>query len=255
VWIITAGFGGWRNGFPVIFRCALPRVRGYRHSDRAGAVIAHGDCFFWQDTSEIVGYLTEPEGPFPNGITSWPFRAWIHSDGQLRSEPETGADETTPAVTLDNAVRNNDSTDLHPDRAARVGGFHRDPQSVSIGANSRSTDSEFANERGFGIADGNAGPEQSFAIPTLRPGVSAVFRPSRNPSTRYNSIKSAITFKRGLNASDSGPISGWLRRVTGRTWGALARPLRPPSFAGCERAVAIALTAPHTGQFDKRAWR
>ena len=66
---------------------------------------------FRQDTGEIVGYLTE--GPFPNGITSWPFKAWVHSDGHLRSEPETGADDTPPDVTLEITVRNNASTDLH----------------------------------------------------------------------------------------------------------------------------------------------
>ena len=68
---------------------------------------------FRQDTGELLGYLTEPEGPFPGGITSWPFKAWVHSDAKLRSEPEPGMDETTPAVTVDVPVRNNDSTDLH----------------------------------------------------------------------------------------------------------------------------------------------
>jgi hypothetical protein len=29
-----------------------------------------------QDTGELLGYLTEPEGPFPGGITYWPFKAW-----------------------------------------------------------------------------------------------------------------------------------------------------------------------------------
>ena len=53
---------------------------------------------FRQDTGELIGYLTEPEGPFPGGITNWPFKAWIHSDGALRPEPEPGTDETTPAV-------------------------------------------------------------------------------------------------------------------------------------------------------------
>ena len=50
---------------------------------------------FRQDTGELIGYLTEPEGPFPGGITCWPFKAWVHSDGALRSEPEPGTDETT----------------------------------------------------------------------------------------------------------------------------------------------------------------
>ena len=68
---------------------------------------------FRQDTGELLGYLTEPEGPFPGGITYWPFKAWVHSDAKLRSEPEPGMDETTPAVTVDVPVRNNDSTDLH----------------------------------------------------------------------------------------------------------------------------------------------
>jgi hypothetical protein len=54
---------------------------------------------FRQDTGELLGYLTEPEGPFPGGITYWPFKAWVHSDAKLRSEPEPGTDETTPAVT------------------------------------------------------------------------------------------------------------------------------------------------------------
>jgi hypothetical protein len=66
-----------------------------------------------QDTGELLGYLTEPEGPFPGGITSWPFKAWVHSGGELRSEPESGTDETTRVVTLDIPVRNNDSADLH----------------------------------------------------------------------------------------------------------------------------------------------
>ena len=66
-----------------------------------------------QDTGELIEYLTEPEGPFPGGITCWPFKAWVHSDGALRSEPEPGTDETTPAVTLDIPVSNNGSTDLH----------------------------------------------------------------------------------------------------------------------------------------------
>jgi hypothetical protein len=68
---------------------------------------------FRADTGEIIGYLTEQEGPFPGGITSWPFKAWVHSDGQLRSEPETGADNTPLAVTLDIAVKNSASTDVH----------------------------------------------------------------------------------------------------------------------------------------------
>src|SRR3982751_1585309 len=68
---------------------------------------------FRQDTGELIGYLTEPEGPFPGGITCWPFKAWVHSDGALRSEPEPSTDETTPAVALDIPVSNNGSTDLH----------------------------------------------------------------------------------------------------------------------------------------------
>ena len=56
---------------------------------------------FREDTGELLGYLTEPEGPFPGGITYWPFKAWVHSDAKLRSEPEPGMDETTPAVTVD----------------------------------------------------------------------------------------------------------------------------------------------------------
>src|SRR5207248_9452723 len=68
---------------------------------------------FRQDTGELLGYLSEPEGPFPGGITYWPFKAWVHSDAKLRSEPEPGRDETTPAVILDIPVRNNDSVDLH----------------------------------------------------------------------------------------------------------------------------------------------
>ena len=54
---------------------------------------------FRQDTGELLGYLTEPEGPFPGGITCWPFKAWVHSDAKLRSEPEPGMDETTRGVT------------------------------------------------------------------------------------------------------------------------------------------------------------
>ena len=43
-----------------------------------------------QDTGELIEYLTEPEGPFPGGITCWPFKAWVHSDGALRSKAGTG---------------------------------------------------------------------------------------------------------------------------------------------------------------------
>jgi len=66
---------------------------------------------FRQDTGELLGYLTEPEGPFPGGITYWPFKSWVHSDAKLRSEPEWhGCDD----VRRDRVpVRNNDSTDLH----------------------------------------------------------------------------------------------------------------------------------------------
>ena len=67
---------------------------------------------FREDTGELLGYLTEPEGPFPGGITYWPFKAWVHSDGELRSEPEPGTDEMA-AVNLDIPVRNNDSADVH----------------------------------------------------------------------------------------------------------------------------------------------
>src|SRR5215471_10832369 len=66
-----------------------------------------------QDTGEFVGYLTEPEGPFPGGITYWPFKAWVHSDGKLRSEPEIGANDETPVVNLNITVRNNSSTEVH----------------------------------------------------------------------------------------------------------------------------------------------
>jgi hypothetical protein len=65
-----------------------------------------------KDTGELLGYLTEPEGPFPAGITSWPFKAWVHSDAKLRSEPEPGMNEALQ-VTVDIPVRNNDSADLH----------------------------------------------------------------------------------------------------------------------------------------------
>src|SRR5438045_9147767 len=75
-------------------------------------VAGHGDCLSrgYRRASRIP---QEPEGPFPGGITYWPFKAWVHSDAKLRSEPEPGMDETTPAVTVDVPVRNNDSTDLH----------------------------------------------------------------------------------------------------------------------------------------------
>lgn len=68
---------------------------------------------FRQDTGELIGYLIEPQGPFPGGITSWPFKAWCHSGGELRSEPEPGTDGTTRVITLDIPVRNNDSADVH----------------------------------------------------------------------------------------------------------------------------------------------
>jgi hypothetical protein len=65
-----------------------------------------------QATGELLGYLTAPVGPFPGGITSWPFKAWVHSDAKLRSEPEPGMNEALH-VTVDIPVRNNDSADLH----------------------------------------------------------------------------------------------------------------------------------------------
>jgi hypothetical protein len=68
---------------------------------------------FRQDTGEIVGYLSEPEGPLPGGITCWPYKAWVHSDGKLRSEPEPGAVDTTADVTLDIPVRNNGCLEVH----------------------------------------------------------------------------------------------------------------------------------------------
>ena len=67
---------------------------------------------FRHDTGELIGYLREPQGPFPGGITSWPFKAWCHSNGELRSEPEPGTDEAAPDM-LDIPVQNNASTDLH----------------------------------------------------------------------------------------------------------------------------------------------
>ena len=67
---------------------------------------------FRQDTGELIGYLIEPQGPFPGDITSWPFKAWCHSNGELRSEPEPGTDEAAPDM-LDIPVQNNASTDLH----------------------------------------------------------------------------------------------------------------------------------------------
>ena len=66
-----------------------------------------------KDTGELIGHLAWPEGPLAGGITYWPFKAWLHSDGKLRSEPEPGADETTTAVTLNIPVWNNDSADVH----------------------------------------------------------------------------------------------------------------------------------------------
>jgi hypothetical protein len=68
---------------------------------------------FREDTRELLGFLTEPEGPFPGGITYWPFKAWVHSDGMLRSEPQTEEDAETSAVTVDIPIRNHGSTDAH----------------------------------------------------------------------------------------------------------------------------------------------
>lgn len=66
-----------------------------------------------QDTGEFLGYMTEPEGPLARGITDWPFKAWRHPDGSLRSEPGgTNANED-PAATLDIPLRNADSSDVH----------------------------------------------------------------------------------------------------------------------------------------------
>ena len=67
---------------------------------------------FRQDTGELIGYLIEPQGPFPGGITYWPFKAWRHSNGELRSEPELGHDQAAPH-TFDIPVENNASTDVH----------------------------------------------------------------------------------------------------------------------------------------------
>jgi len=67
---------------------------------------------FRQDTGELIGYLIQPQGPFPSGITYWPLKAWRHSNGELRSEPEPGTDGAAPH-TLDIPVQNNASTDVH----------------------------------------------------------------------------------------------------------------------------------------------
>jgi hypothetical protein len=68
---------------------------------------------FRQDTGELLGYINEPQGPLAGGITYWPFKAWVHSDGKLTPEPEPGADEATPAATLNIPVRNNGSSEVH----------------------------------------------------------------------------------------------------------------------------------------------
>ena len=73
---------------------------------------------FRQDTGEFRGYMAEPEGPLAGGITYWPFKAWLHSDGKLRSDPEpdstvTDRVATEPAGTVDIPVQNNESEDVH----------------------------------------------------------------------------------------------------------------------------------------------
>src|SRR5438046_6251012 len=73
---------------------------------------------FRQDNGEFLGYLTGLDGPLAGGITYWPFKAWPHSDGKLRAEPEAltaraGQPTTLPAVTLNIPVRNTDSPDVH----------------------------------------------------------------------------------------------------------------------------------------------
>jgi hypothetical protein len=66
---------------------------------------------FRQDTGELLGYLAGLDGPLAGGITYWPFKAWPHSDGKLRAEPEKptprkGRITSLPAVTLNIPVRN-----------------------------------------------------------------------------------------------------------------------------------------------------
>ena len=71
---------------------------------------------FRNDTGEFLGFLPEPEGPLAGGITYWPFRAWRHSNGELRSEPKpaNGQDNTAPEpLIVDIPVSNNDSADVH----------------------------------------------------------------------------------------------------------------------------------------------
>ena len=73
---------------------------------------------FRQDNGEFLGYLTGLDGPLAGGITHWPFKAWPHSDGKLRPEPEaptgrSGQQPALPAVTLNIPVRNNGHSDVH----------------------------------------------------------------------------------------------------------------------------------------------
>ena len=59
---------------------------------------------FRQDTGEFLGYMAEPEGPLAGGITYWPFKAWLHSDGKLRSDPEPDSTVTDRVATEANGA-------------------------------------------------------------------------------------------------------------------------------------------------------
>jgi hypothetical protein len=73
---------------------------------------------FREDTGERLGYLIGLHGPLAVGIKDWPFRAWRHSNGNLRGEPEApivrAGRLTAPApLTVRIAVSNIESPDVY----------------------------------------------------------------------------------------------------------------------------------------------
>ena len=67
---------------------------------------------FRQDTSEFIGFMIDLYGPLAPGTKTWPFRAWRHSNGKLRGEPEDRFTAPLP-VTVQIPVSNIESPDMH----------------------------------------------------------------------------------------------------------------------------------------------
>ncbi len=69
------------------------------------------------DTGEFLGYMVELYGPVDPSMTTWPFKAWRHSDGSLRSEPQgpvlrAGRLTAPPYLTCRIPLRNQQAADL-----------------------------------------------------------------------------------------------------------------------------------------------